>query len=326
MKILVTGALGHIGSALIRALPEELGDIGSRLRVVLLDNLSTQRYSSLFRLPPSADYDFHEADILQADLLNYIQGCDAVIHLAAITNAAQSFEIREKVEQENFLGTQRVAEACRKTRTPLLFLSSTSVYGTAESEVDENCGEAGLKPQSPYAATKLREENLLNSLGFDGLKFVTLRFGTIFGVSPGMRFHTAVNKFCWQAAMQQPVTVWKTALHQNRPYLDLKDAVRAISFCIRENIFTNDVFNVLTLNASVSNILEAIRFRVPDLRMQLVETQIMNQLSYHVRCEKFQKLGFRFRGDLKAGIFETLELLRRAKLEPAQSISYPVAA
>ena len=59
----------------------------------------------------------------------------------------------------------------------------------------------------PYAASKVRGEQLLEELGRTaGLRFVTCRFGTIYGVSPGMRFHTAVNKFCWQAAMRLPLT------------------------------------------------------------------------------------------------------------------------
>ena len=67
-----------------------------------------------------------------------------------------------------------------------------------------------------------------------GLRFITCRFGTIFGTSIGMRFHTAVNKFCWQAVIGQPITVWRTALHQYRPYLDLKDAVKAIVYYQKE--------------------------------------------------------------------------------------------
>ena len=112
-----------------------------------------------------------------------------------------------------------------------------------------------LKPQSPYAEAKLEAEQLLDRLGAEkGLKFVTCRFGTIFGTSIGMRFHTAVNKFCWQAVMGQPLTVWKTALHQHRPYLDLGDAVKAINFIIQKKLYDGRIYNVVTTNSSVSNI------------------------------------------------------------------------
>ena len=55
------------------------------------------------------------------------------------------------------------------------------------------------------------------------IKFVTLRFGTIAGVSPGMRFHTAVNKFCLHSSINEPIEVYKTALNQYRPYLSIRD-------------------------------------------------------------------------------------------------------
>ena len=60
-----------------------------------------------------------------------------------------------------------------------------------------------------------------------------LRLGTIFGVSRGIRFHTAVNKFCLQSATNKPLTIWKTAMYQKRPYLDINDAIRCFSFIIK---------------------------------------------------------------------------------------------
>ena len=56
-------------------------------------------------------------------------------------------------------------------------------------------------------------------------KYITLRFGTIVGPSPGMRFHTAANKFCMQAFLDRPFAIWKTALFQYRPYLSIRDLI-----------------------------------------------------------------------------------------------------
>ena len=118
------------------------------------------------------------------------------------------------------------------------------------------------------------------------MKAVTFRFGTIFGVSPGMRFHTAVNKFCWQAAMGLPITVWSTAYEQKRPYLDLDDACNAIVHAIKKDLFDGEIFNVLTLNATVKEIVELIKEFVPDLKVEFVDSPIMNQLSYEVSTQK----------------------------------------
>src|SRR5207253_6086819 len=113
----------------------------------------------------------------------------------------------------------------------LIFISTTSVYGSQTEVVDEDCPVTNLRPQSPYAESKLKAELLLHAVEqTEGLRFAVCRFGTIFGTSVGMRFHTAINKFCWQAVTGQPITVWRSALHQQRPYLDLTDAVEAVNF------------------------------------------------------------------------------------------------
>jgi len=311
MRVVITGALGHIGSSLIRTISP-----GDFERVVLFDDLLTQRYCSLFDLPAGVPYDFVEGDVLKDDLTRLFEGADAVVHLAAITNAAASFDNQEQVERVNFEGTERVARACAKVGAGLVFLSTTSVYGVSEGVVDESCSEEALQPQSPYATSKRNAEKLLIRLGEEeNLRFVTCRFGTIYGVSPGMRFHTAINKFVWQACMGQPLTVWKTALDQKRPYLDLKDGVRAIRFFLDRGKarLDNQIYNVLTDNATVGQIVERIRSLVPDTTVNLVENRIMNQLSYTVANEKMRGLGFSFEGNLDAAIAESVKLLRNVR-------------
>lgn len=277
----------------------------------MVDNLMTQRYCSLFDLPKEGHYRFVEADITKVDLGPLMDGADVVIHLAAITDAAGSFDRAQELENNNFNATKRVAEACTDAGVRLISLSSTSVYGTQAEVVDEDCGEDELKPQSPYATTKLREEALVQSLAKEkGLKACVCRFGTIFGVSPGIRFHTAVNKFCWQAVMGQPITVWKTAYDQKRPYLDLGDACRAFAHIIEKNLFDGRIYNVLTLNATVREVVEAIRNFVPDLTVNFVDSRIMNQLSYEVLDKRFRATGFTPSGKLLDAVREETALLK----------------
>lgn len=306
MKIVITGATGHIGSHLIRELAKQFYGI----KIIMIDNMMTQRFPSLFNLPKTAQFKFIEADIKQMDLNSILINVDIVIHLAAITDAAGSFEKAAEVEENNFVSTLKVADACLDTDTKLITISSTSVYGTQNDVVDENCSEDELKPQSPYAESKLKEEKLILSYKSDGLKAVTCRFGTIFGVSQGMRFHTAVNKFCWQASMGLPITVWKTAYDQKRPYLDLFDASKALTFIIQNNIFDGRIYNVLTANATVREITEIIKEFIPNLSIDFVESEIMNQLSYEVSCDRFKALGFDFSGSLRKGIGDTILQLK----------------
>jgi len=309
MHILVTGALGHIGSRLIRELP----DLFPLAHIHMVDNFLTQRYCSLFNLPSHGNYTFTEADITSCDLESLLTGIDVVIHLAAITDATSSFARKDEVEQINYTGTARLATACATNGCRLIFLSSTSVYGTQAEVVDESCPLDELLPQSPYAESKIKAELMLQEeAARQGLKFIILRFGTIFGISPGMRFHTAVNKFIWQACMQLPITVWRTAMDQKRPYLDLHDAIRALSFVISNQLFHGETYNVVTTNSSVREIVTIINHHIPDTRVSFVDVQIMNQLSYVVDNSKFRTLGFEFTGDIHESISESIGILKAA--------------
>ena len=309
MKIVVTGALGHIGSRLVRELPF----LFPGCEIVMVDNLMTQRYCALFDLPSEGNYRFIEADVTQMDLAPLLIGAHVVVHLAAITDAAGSVDRAELLEHNNFAATKRLAEACVHAGVRLVTLSSTSVYGTQAQVVDEDCTEDELKPQSPYATCKLREERLVQELAADhGLKASICRFGTIFGISPGMRFHTAVNKFCWQAALGQAITVWRTAYDQKRPYLDLGDAVRAIAFLIERDLFAGSLYNVVSTNATVRRVVDAVRTHVPTLRVEFVDSRIMNQLSYEVLNTRFSRAGFAPSGNLEQGIADSIRLLRNA--------------
>jgi UDP-glucose 4-epimerase len=308
-KILITGALGHIGSKMIHSIKP-----GEYEEVCMVDNLLTQRYPSLFNLPRGVNYKFVEGDILKVDLHALTKNVGTVIHFAAITDAAGSFNRREEVEQVNYEGTKRVAEACIRTNTSLLFPSTTSVYGSQSEQVDETCPIEELQPQSPYAEYKLKSEQMLKEMGDkQGLKFVICRFGTIFGTSIGMRFHTAVNKFCWQAVMGQPLTVWKTAMDQKRPYLGVNDAIQAIKFIIENDLFDGEIYNIVSSNNTVRDIVDSIIKYVPDPKIKLVESEIMNQLSYEVINKRFKSKGFISTCSLKKGICETISLLRQAR-------------
>lgn len=302
-KILITGAIGHIGSELIRSLDPILTQ-----EILMLDNLESQRYCSLYDLPDNFNYSFIQEDVRTVDFKPLLKDVDCVIHLAAITNAEGSVERQKEVEEVNFDGLKRVADACLVAKVKLIYPSTTSVYGSQEERVDETCQE--LKPQSPYAESKLNSENYLKSLKNQGLDFIICRFGTIFGWSIGMRFHTAVNKFIWQSVNHLPVTVWRTAWEQRRPYLDLQDCIKAINHIIKEDLFDGEIYNILTNNYTVKDIVTTIQKFIPDLQVKYVDSRIMNQLSYDVIDDKFKAKNFQPQGDLVKGIENTINHLQ----------------
>ena len=309
MNIIITGSLGHIGSYITR-------DLANRYKnstIIMIDNILTQRYSSLFNLPDNQHYKFFNEDLTLFNLDILLNKNDVVIHLAAITDAAASFDKAIEVENNNFNSTKNIAESCLRKGAKLILLSSTSVYGSQNKVVTEDCEISDLNPQSPYALTKLKEEDFVLNLSKElGLRAVVLRFGTIFGTSIGMRFHTAVNKFCWQAVMNEPLSVWTTAYDQKRPYLDLRDASNAFIHIINNDLFNSEIYNILTLNCTVRYITNAISKLIPSLEIKFVDNKIMNQLSYEVSSQKFINTGFIFNGNLEISLLETIGLLKNS--------------
>jgi UDP-glucose 4-epimerase len=299
MRICITGACGHIGSALLESFGEEH-------EITVVDNMSAQRYPSLF----GRNIRFYHGDVLDPDVYKYIQGSQVCIHLAAITDAASSFGNPDAVHKVNLLGTKNVAKACASVGSRMIFPSTTSVYGSQSDVVDESCHE--LRPQSPYAQSKLLAEQAIRTSDCD---FTILRLGTIFGPTPGMRFHTAVNKFVWQSVVGDEITVWRGALLQKRPYLHIFDCVSAIRHVTKHlagpfyDIGKRVLYNVVTGNHCPRDILDIIAdYR--KMRVDFVDHSILNQLSYNVSADKLRLTGWNPTRTLRDGIEATLELFK----------------
>lgn len=305
-RVVVTGALGHIGSRLIRS-----GDFLSRFdEIVIIDDLRSQRHSALFSLPSPLKFSVIFSDVRDVNLEPLLDRAEAVVHLAALTDAEKSASRPRETKSNNLGATIHLLKACNNTGTKLIFPSSTSVYGDQDKSVDEQTRTENLRPQSPYARSKILEERAVTEFSAaGGISHTIFRFGTIFGVSPGMRFHTAVNKFCWQARFGIPLTVWRSAVDQVRPYLAIEDAVSAIELAVSSPSKFEGVTNVLTGNHSIKEVLAAIRLTGATFSVNLVDSPIMNQLSYKVSNKKSISYGLVYSGHLETGILQTMSLL-----------------
>lgn len=307
MKLIVTGAAGHIGSYL----SEKINLIPKIKEVILIDNMSSNRYISIFNLNTKLNYKFYQIDLSIKNSLNQFKKVDYLIHCASMTNAEKSFSVEKEMFRNNLDCMNNVISYCKKNKVKLIHISSTSVYGKQSKIVDENCEKKFLKPQSPYAKIKLIEEKMLKKS--KNIKYNTFRFGTISGYSKGMRFHTAVNKFCFNAALNEKISVYKTAMDQYRPYLSIRDAFKLFKFCIEKDFFKNEIFNVLSGNFTVRQIISKIKKRKKRIKVKFVETKIMNQLSYHVDDSKLRKFGLKLNSDIQKDIDDTLKLFKYLK-------------
>lgn len=301
MNILITGGLGHIGTYFV----ENSFRLKKIKKIIILD-YTKENFLKLINLKNKSNIYFFNHDLTNKQFINKIKNIkiDIVLHLASLTNAEESFKIKNKINYNNLTSFKNVLDLCKKKKSKLVHISSTSVYGVSGNLVNEN---SKVKPQSPYAEIKVKEEMILQKV--KNLKFISLRFGTIVGVSSGMRFHTAVNRFCMESYLKKPLNIWTTAYRQFRPYLSIGDAFKAVNFIIQKNIFNNQTYNIVSGNYTVKQIVNMIsKFEKPVMK-KFVNSKIMNQLSYKVSNKKFSKVALSLKGNIQNDIKQIFKSL-----------------
>lgn len=306
MSILVTGGTGYLGSRLIREIPDSPAFSGSTIRI--LDNFRQPRFHTLWDLPTYADYEFVEADIRDKEAVRAaMDGVDTVFHLAAVTNAPETFDIPEKTYEVNRDGALIVYEAARDAGAEeFVNVSTCSVYGSTEEEITEgfNCN-----PESPYGEAKLEAEQKMIDR-YDGTMGLTaLRLGTVYGWTKGMRFDTVVDKFSLLAATGQPLTVYKGAEDQRRPYLHVQDSVRSMIFAAA-SLGDGEAYNVVGQNGRLQDVIDAIENRFPGVDISYTEAEQLNQLSYIVSDQKIQDRAFETCYTIDQGVTELADKFR----------------
>ena len=174
MKVLVTGGAGFIGSNLCERLLAE-----PRIKTVcVIDDLSTGFAENLAGL----DVDFHHASILDVPALEAAtEGCDAIVHLAALGSVPRSVQDPLTSHEVNATGTLNVLQAARSQgNAHVVLASSSSVYGanpTLPKREDLQC-----QPMSPYAVSKLATEQYAMAFGqVYGLPVLPFRFFNVYG-------------------------------------------------------------------------------------------------------------------------------------------------
>lgn len=306
MTVLVTGGLGYLGSRLVRELPDHPTFSGEEIRI--LDNLRQPRYHTLWDLPVYSEYDFIEGDIRDEDVVREAMAdVDTVFHLAAITNAPETFDIPELTWEVNYEAALTVFEAAREADVDEFVNAVTcSVYGTTDEKISE---DFECDPESPYGEAKLEAEQEMFER-YDGEMGLTgLRLGTVYGWSTGMRFDTVVDKFAYLAATGEPLTVYEGAEDQKRPYVHVQDSVRSMMFAA-EYLGDGEAYNVVGQNARLQDIVDAIDRHFPDVEIGYIEVEQLNQLSYIVSDEKIRAEGFEPAYTIDQGVRELADKYR----------------
>lgn len=306
MTTLVTGGLGYIGSRLIREIPDHPAFSQETIRI--LDNYRQPRFNALWDLPSYADYEFVEGDIRDAEVrAEALDDVDTVFHLAAVTNAPETFDIPEKTWEVNHEAAVDLYKDARDAGVDEFVNAVTcSVYGTTEEKIEEGFD---CDPESPYGEAKLAAEQEMFDL-YDGEMGLTgLRLGTVYGWTTGMRFDTVVDKFALLAATGEPLTVYEGAEDQQRPYLHVQDAVRSMLFAA-DQLGDGEAYNVVGQNGRLQDVVDAIQKHFPNVEIGYTEAEQLNQLSYIVSDEKIRNEGFETACTLDQGVAELADKFR----------------
>lgn len=299
MKVLVIGGAGYLGGAVTDLLLKTDHEV--RVYDALL-------YEDEYHKP----LEFISGDIRDRKKLKIqLDWADVVVHLAALVGdgaCAINPEISTEINQN---AVQYIAE---NFKGRIIFMSTCSVYGAQDAELDE---DSPVKPLSVYAATKLEAEKFL--LSKNALIF---RLGTLFGLSDKfsrVRLDLVVNTMTVKAYYEKKLKVFGGT--QFRPLLHVKDAARAIV----ENLASEHrgIFNLRSENIKMIDLAEIVVKHFNKVKLEKVDMKFEDARNYRVKAEKMEKiLKFKPKYSIDQGIEEIKELLGQGRIKDFNNPKY----
>jgi nucleoside-diphosphate-sugar epimerase len=314
MKILVTGGAGYLGSVLIPKLLMR----GHVVRVVDIGYFGVGHLRSFH---PPIELVREELRRVAADrefLDRILDGCECIIHLAAISNDPSAELNPQLTEEVNFHVTVDLAKAAKQRGIRFLFSSSCSVYGDAEGELIE---DGAIHPLTVYAISKVHSEQALSEMANDHWRPVILRNGTLFGYSPRMRFDLVVNIFGLYSTLYNRIGVFGDG-EQWRPFLHVRDCARAFVFFAEKPDTRHVCYNIAHENLRVLDIANVFRRLNPRLEVQHIESQDIDRRNYRVSARRMIEEGFAARVSVEAGAEEMIECIISGAIPDPESVCY----
>jgi len=284
-QVFVTGGAGYVGSVLV----PKLLQTGYRVKVL---DLYIYGEDVLAAVKDHPNLEQVKGDIRDRALLEKIMpGCDAVIHLACISNDP-SFELDpglgKSINYDAFLDLVDVAKDSGVKR--FIYASSSSVYGIKETEnVTE---DLPLQPLTDYSKYKALCEEVLLAKREPGFVTLVLRPATVCGYSPRLRLDLTVNILTNLAVNNSKITVFGGG--QKRPNIHIEDMtdlyIKSLQWS--DEAIDGKIFNAGYENHTVMEIAQMVKNVVGE-QVEIVTTETNDHRSYHISSEKIkQELGF----------------------------------
>jgi nucleoside-diphosphate-sugar epimerase len=310
-QVLVTGGAGYVGSVLVPKL------LAAGYRVKVLDlYLYGDHVLDAVREDPRLEQikgDLRDAALLQKTLA----GCDAVIHLACVSNDP-SFELNPElgkaINYDAFTPLVEIARGSGVRR--FIYASTSSVYGIKEE--DNVTEDLPLKPLTDYSRFKALCEEILQKYQSPDFTTVTVRSATVCGYSPRLRLDLTVNILTNHAVNRGMITVFGG--EQKRPNIHIEDITDLYVDLLGrpDHQIAGKVWNAGYENHRVREIAEMVRQVVGPQRVQITTAPTDDHRSYHISSERIRRdLGFVARRSLEGAIRDLTEGFRSGKVPNA---------
>lgn len=240
-KLLITGVAGFIGSHLCHFLL-------NKYRIIGIDDFSSGTIENMTLFINNPDFTFIQSSLQEiTNLDELISSCDIVIHLAAIVGILKTFNNPLLTLENNINCSELVIKSCYKNNIPLLFASSSEVYGNQStptiSEDSKSEFDHILSLRMPYSISKIIDEMKINLLNMQGMRCIVTRLFNVIGPNQTSRYGMVVPKFIKQAINCKPITVFGDG-SQIRTFCDIRDLLRAFDCILETSNFEYKVFNV----------------------------------------------------------------------------------
>jgi len=292
MNILVTGGAGYIGSVLT----EKLLEIGHKVTIV--DNFR-HGFHGILHLVTHPNLEIINRNILDPNR-DYLIDKDFIFHLASLTSVKDCDE--NKIEAFKINATILDGLAYDACKTPILYTSTTAVYGDRGGElVDENSNVMSTAT-SVYSSSKLSGEQYLKK--YDNI--IILRLATIYGVSPLMRSHSIVNDFVRWAVRYKSIIIYDDKTM--RPYMNILNCVDGLIYVMdNKNKFIGRIYNLIGHNAYKYEIARAI---YKHIKFDYFKSEYSDPYKQDFRIDSgnFSRLGCKFIYSKYAAIRDLIKL------------------
>ena len=322
-NILVTGGAGYVGSGLLREL------LLKGYNVTCIDNLLFGG-ESLLDIWHNKNFTFYNCNINDSEKLNEIFSKNnfyGVIHLAAIVGDPACKLYSDLATKTNWTSSKWLIEKSKDSGvSKFIFASTCSNYGKMDDPkayVDEN---SKLAPVSLYAELKVKfEKYMLHEMKkLDGFSPTSLRFSTVYGLSPRMRFDLTVNEFTKDLALGKELVIFGEQFW--RPYCHVRDFSNAFITVLKspnEKVEYN-VFNVgdTKENYTKKMLVNEIKKVLPNSKIKYVEKND-DPRDYRVNCDKIKnELGFKISMTVPDGIMEIKRVIQENLFQDPEDQKY----